>query len=1149
MQRYWIFLCFFIPLASHAQQQPHQCKNIAVSRAEILLDSLTVIPESIYFESDILPAYHFDINTGTIYFADGQLTDSVKICYQTIPFRLHHTHQRKDLAAYNEQKMYTTTTTAANESVLDEKVELFPTDNLQKSGSLSRGISFGNTQNVVVNSALNLQLEGKLGDDLHLRASITDQNVPFQPEGNTAQIPDFDNILIELYNDNFSLKGGDVVLSNKESHFLRYYKNVQGGLASVAYKTGKNSSAVTDFGISVAKGKFASLLLEAEEGVSGPYRITIPNTSDFVIIMANSEKVFLDGKLLQRGYNYDYVIDYNKAEIQFTSQVLITKFSRIRIDVEYSDQNYSRTILSASHYQQVGKASFAFNYYSEKDNPNNPLTTSLSQADKELMQGLGDQLSLAVRQSAQQVAYNQNEVLYQLADTLDEAGSRVQIFKYTRAALDTLYRVSFSEVGSGKGDYNLTNSTANGRIYTWVSPINGVKQGKYAPQSRIPAPNKKQMITLGGGYQVSKYESVFAEVAFSENDLNLFSTLDSHDDNGFAVKGGLKSEKRPVGFLKDYLMTAQADFEYDDAYFSPIDRFRYIEFDRDWNYAPGDSADQSADHIFNAALALEKNGLNRFGYKMVRRKRDMYIDGTQHYLDYAQSIGRLQLVADAFILRNKANTFEATWNKVNTDVYYQTKWLVPGYKFSLDENEMRAPGTDSIISTLMNFQEHRFYLNSNDSLKTRFGISQTFRTDRSPQTGILLAGNESQTTQLFVHSDVNPGQRIHFLLTYRNNLNHLAAGGPKNEETLMARTDWYAAFFKRHVKSDLTYAIGNSRELKREFVYVPVPTGEGTHTWRDDNADGVQDLSEFYIAINADEKNYIKIFVPTSEFIFAYENNFNYRLNIDLPRSWKDAGAIKKLLSRISTTSSWNIVKRITSPDLQARILPFYNNFPDEDLLSLKETIRGRIFYNRANPGLGLDFGYLASVNKQLMSQGFEKIDREEYSANARLNVSKAYNLKLMYLRGTSSSRSDFLQGRNYSIDRIKVQPEIAWQPSPVLRLAVLYGYSDKVNSTGEAGEKASINELATNVRVSKATDLSLDGFVKYSGITYNGETNAPVAYEMLEALQPGKNYTWSLTVQKKILLGLQLSMSYEGRKSEANKAVHIGRMQVSALF
>src|SRR5690606_2971291 len=192
------------------------------------------------------------------------------------------------------------------------------------SGNLSRGISFGNSQNVFVNSSLNLQMEGQLTENLHIRASITDQNVPFQPEGNTQQVQDFDNVLLELYNEKMSLSAGDVVLHQRTSEFLRYQKNVQGLLFTSNYLMLDNWKASSQVGLSIAKGKFASTSLQTMEGVLGPYRIKGPQNERFVIIMANSEKVFLDGKLLKRGFNYDYTIDYNQGEITFTTHVLLT---------------------------------------------------------------------------------------------------------------------------------------------------------------------------------------------------------------------------------------------------------------------------------------------------------------------------------------------------------------------------------------------------------------------------------------------------------------------------------------------------------------------------------------------------------------------------------------------------------------------------------------------------------------------------------------------------------------------------------------------------------------------------------------------------------------------------------------------------------
>jgi hypothetical protein len=49
--------------------------------------------------------------------------------------------------------------------------------------------------------------------------------------------------------------------------------------------------------------------------------------------------------------------------------------------------------------------------------------------------------------------------------------------------------------------------------------------------------------------------------------------------------------------------------------------------------------------------------------------------------------------------------------------------------------------------------------------------------------------------------------------------------------------------------------------------------------------------------------------------------------------------------------------------------------------------------------------------------------------------------------------------------------------------------------------------------------------------------------------LKPGTNLTWSLIWQQKIIDGLQMNLSYEGRKSGTLDTIHVGRMQIMALF
>ena len=69
-----------------------------------------------------------------------------------------------------------------------------------------------------------------------------------------------------------------------------------------------------------------------QEGVQGPYRLQGQNGEAYITVIANSERVYFDGRLLTRGFDYDYVIDYNSAEITFTPYLLVTRYNRMRVD-------------------------------------------------------------------------------------------------------------------------------------------------------------------------------------------------------------------------------------------------------------------------------------------------------------------------------------------------------------------------------------------------------------------------------------------------------------------------------------------------------------------------------------------------------------------------------------------------------------------------------------------------------------------------------------------------------------------------------------------------------------------------------------------------------------------------------------------------
>lgn len=1116
-------------------------------------DSLSILEETIRITDKNGGTYNFkyelSTNTLQVNFENNSKPDSLSLCYRTFSIRFDQPLARRTLLTDYDSTAQFKDNRMADLPAFDFREELFPTTNLYKSGSLTRGISFGNTQNVFVNSALNLQLEGDIAENLKIRASITDQNVPFQPEGNTQQIQDFDNVLIELYNDDFSMAAGDVVLQQRQSEFLRYYKNVQGLQFTTNYKLNDNWKASSQAFASIAKGKFASIQLPILEGVLGPYRISGPNNERFVIIMANSERVFLDGKQLKRGFNEDYVIDYNQAEITFTPKVLITQYSRVRVDFEYSERNYSRSIIGANHTQTNGKVDVYLNYYQEKDNRNRPLFTDFSQQELGLLASVGDNPELASIPRIDSVAYDKNRILYEKIIDFDDFGNPLTYYIYTSDPAKAHYELGFSKVGGGLGDYKRSSQLSNGTVYEYVPRLNGLPQGDYSILSQLPLPDSKRMVTAGSRIKINEHEKVYTELALSAVDQNLFSELDDNENQGLGMKVGLQSEGRESSLFKGYILKGQTEYEYNSTNFNFIDRFRYIEFDRDWGLSQEDLQNAATEQFFRAGIGFEKDVLNRFDYLFYLRNRANVLNGTQHTANWNLQLGsKIRLRQEFFRLNSTQDSLSSDWTRYLGDVSYNSKIIVPGYQFSLDRNALRSAGTDSVVSSAMNFLQHLIYLRSNDTLSYSFMADAAWREDRAPYAGQLLKDARAFTSN-FTFKKQWTQHSLSSTFTYRE-IEYLQRDLP-SELTVMGKLDYQGSLGKNLIRNEISYAIGNGRELQREFFFLPAPNGDGTHTWRDDNGDGVQQLNEFYLAINPEEKQYIKIFVPTDTYIQAYTSILNYRLQAKFPDSWKESVGLRAFIHRFSNTTSLSVEKKVTSSDFSDRINPFIGGINREDILSLRQVIRSSLFFNRASAKYGFDLSYFDSQFKQLLSGGFEDFIHKDWKLNTRYNFSGQTTLRILAGAGNKLSASDYLDNRNYNISQNQVGPEFSWQPTPYFRTTATYSFTGKINTSNEEfKEKAILHQVGVDLRFARAVKTTLTGNLKLIQIDYNGVVNSPVGYEMLQALTAGTNVTWNVNWLQKIGEGLQLNMVYEGRNSQGlDRIVHVGRMQVSALF
>ncbi len=254
------------------------------------------------------------------------------------------------------------------------------------------------------------------------------KNIPIQPEGNTQQLQDFDQVFIQtLRTTNNKLIAGDFPTKNKRVNptFAKYLKRASRRLFSAQKsKTDKNlvdslsPSHTIQTSAAVSRGKFSRNVVQGVEGNQGPYRLRGENGESFIVILSGTERVYIDGRLLKRGQEYDYVINYNTAELIFTANQFITKDKRIVVEFQYSDRNYARSILQISDEYKSQKTKAFINLYSEQDSKNQSLQQDLTDEQKSILRSVGDSLDLAIAPSINAVEFDQDLILYKLVDTL-----------------------------------------------------------------------------------------------------------------------------------------------------------------------------------------------------------------------------------------------------------------------------------------------------------------------------------------------------------------------------------------------------------------------------------------------------------------------------------------------------------------------------------------------------------------------------------------------------------------------------------------------------------------------------------------------------------------------------------------------------------
>ncbi len=1159
--------------ASYCQSGPLstlKSRILLSSQPEIFpLDTLYILPSTL----TITDKKGHVVHPGTFHLEGGQLewidppdeeAFPLKLTYRILPFKIDQKTAHLDSSIFtplDQNKLMGWYQPAGSQ---DDWLDLGA---VNSSGSFARSLSFGNNQDLVLNSRFNMQIAGTLGNDVELTAAISDENIPIQPEGNTQNLREFDRIFVQLKKETTSLTAGDYEINRPNSYFINYLKKLQG--VSVRHENQLNDQfkIKSDASLAVARGKFARNILNQQEGNQGPYQLRGAENERFIVILSGTERVWLDGRPLTRGIDQDYIIDYNRGEITFTNQNLITKDSRIIIEFDYTDQQYLRSLVAVNTALESEKLDVRFNLITQQDSKNPSRTSRLTEAEKLALQEAGDQLNNAFSTAVdtlQDLASSQ--VSYYYRDSTIQCNGRDSIYSILvlnqNPEVQTPLLVQFSFVGQGNGHYDIDNTkAANERVFRWVAPDpeTCAPRGSYAPTRPLIAPRQEAMAALSTSWRMSPNNELDLEVSWSKEDLNRFSKLDQQDDQGYAVFASWRTSL-PLGLSKeDWTLTNALKYEFRHQHFQPLSPYRPPEFQRNWNLVGKQNEGiilPASEHLISSELNLSKPKLADINLNVGFFNRDDLYQGFRQILDAHLNSKQWDIKAFGSWVKAQTSNEERTFFQPRLSIVRTLSKKLPwqlGIYTELESNSRLSNQQDTLNAASFQYDLFRLFLKSSEEAQNQFNFSLSQRRDYQPEGEEFGLQTLAREANLKGQLKINKHFALDGNLTYRKlEVEDPAGLNLQAGETYLGRVDNRLVFAKGAIRSNTTYELGSGQEPRREFSFIRVIRGEGTHIWLDSlyNNDGIIQPNEMEIAPFQDQADFVKVATFSNEFIRTNYVNLNQSFQINPKAVWFSKKGIRKFLSLFALQNYVKIARK-TQQGAQVDLWnPFQLDVADTSLIALSSGIRNLLFFNRGNPTFDLQIGQLDNRSKFLQTTGFESKSRSEVFLTSRVNFNRTLGIETHLSRGQNETLSQLAANRNFTLRFLELKNQLNYFINTSLRFSAGYQLTTSSNIREETEPaRATTHEFKIEGNYAQSTKMSIRLDASFVQVNFDGNPNSPVGFAILNGLQRGQNFLWRLNLDRQLSSSLRLSLGYEGRKTGNSRVIHVGRAQIAALF
>ena len=937
---------------------------------------------------------------------------------------------------------------------------------LTTTGTVYRNLTLSPLGGSDFSGGLQLQLQGKLSNDITVSGVLSDQSLPIQPEGTTQALEEIDKVYLHVSHPVFQIIAGDIDYNLNSGKYLNVNRKLEGIKNTFKFDNWSGQSALAG-----TKGRYHKLFFKGTDGSQGPYSMTSETGSKDIIVLAGTEKVQLNGEQLKRGENFDYIIDYSIGEITFTPRRLIDFDSDIYIEYQYSDFQYNRNVLSASVYRKVSDwGNIGISWFKEKDQ---------LQIDETVAVGLRESISNAGDQDA--IISGTVEDIdgdYILTDGI------YVYFPKTTDDNEDRYQVSFQN-DNKNGEY-ARRISADGHLYFEFVRIEDRSEiiDLYSSFKRWSNPVNHEIFQLAGNVNLSKNTIADWDVSISNLDKNTFSTLNDDDNVGTAHNVSINGKEIPV--------FENAQFGYNFTNWSKSDQFRAMsrernaQFNRDWNIQ---LEDESKESLFSSG----------FNFKIDKSFNSKF-DWSQYSSNYGK---RIRLTGQISSSTNFVPKFDSYINRVKTEKsnYYQ-----------FDINGMLLPGNfHPIVSYKGEYEKdkHKFDVG-------KFGFllnKENQNIEASLTKRIDYKANEADSTIMDIIQDGIFGE-LDINGTYSNGWSGKIVFKKRISDNLIKneKLDYAVGLANirfnnttNPVRWELHSKLEETYTESRALVYDSVGTGLGSYRYDKEFNEYISDPNGAYIShtILTGDRDLITHFVASQRlFVDFGKTPFTSLKHIDVRSDL-----------RIEFKGKYLTINKIAEPDLfdgeiaQSKV--YLRNEIDYNPQSTTRRIRNWMIYSQGL--LGAD------------PRGNDLRNQMEYGVEWREPIIEEFHSILKIETHNIDNSSGYSDLRNRKVDGWWSEEEIKWNVERKWQfsLSALGGKDSGIHN------QDSFSAYAYGIKFESQRFISSTSRIKVRTELFNAiESNdsSVIPPEALNGLPLGQSI--SINVQGQVLLGKNLSLN-----------------------